>query len=161
MCCAIMRSAEEDKYRVSTNNWDQSSWREKSTYASTQYGSKYSSNYRKTLEPKQNVSSIFYHICNAHLIQWIYRNITNVSRSIYSQGSCNFCLNNNMLDYQSHTLKTNDGRVTCPRLRSYRCPLCGVSGDKAHTIKYCPSRSSSRHWSIYRSRQYIIHINHS
>uniref|UniRef100_A0A7N5K379 Nanos-type domain-containing protein n=1 Tax=Ailuropoda melanoleuca TaxID=9646 RepID=A0A7N5K379_AILME len=40
--------------------------------------------------------------------------------------------------YTTHILKGPDGRVLCPVLRRYTCPLCGARGDNAHTIKYCP-----------------------
>lgn len=55
---------------------------------------------------------------------------------------CNFCLNNNRPEkvYASHNLKDNKGRVQCDFLRSYTCPICFESGDRAHTIKYCPKR---------------------
>ncbi|XP_013399388.1 nanos homolog 2-like [Lingula anatina] len=51
---------------------------------------------------------------------------------------CVFCRNNGEepIIYRSHVLR--DGfRVTCPILRAYKCPLCGKTGDTAHTIKYC------------------------
>lgn len=53
---------------------------------------------------------------------------------------CVFCKNNGETSsvYSSHVLKDCDGRVCCPILRKYTCPLCGLSGDAAHTIKYCP-----------------------
>lgn len=41
--------------------------------------------------------------------------------------------------YSSHNLK-EDQTVTCPVLRSYQCPTCGATGDKAHTASYCPKR---------------------
>eukprot|EP00794_Sanderia_malayensis_P007916 gene7916-8771_t len=53
---------------------------------------------------------------------------------------CVFCRNNgeNKEFYSGHTLKDSDGNTTCPILRAYTCPLCKASGDKSHTIKYCP-----------------------
>ena len=53
---------------------------------------------------------------------------------------CVFCKNNQESEmvYGSHILKDSEGRTTCPILRNYTCPICGVSGDGAHTIKYCP-----------------------
>ena len=58
---------------------------------------------------------------------------------------CVFCRNNGESEsfYTSHYLKDADGKVTCPVLRAYTCPLCGANGDKAHTIKYCPENSQS------------------
>uniref|UniRef100_T1IIX6 Nanos-type domain-containing protein n=1 Tax=Strigamia maritima TaxID=126957 RepID=T1IIX6_STRMM len=54
---------------------------------------------------------------------------------------CVFCKNNreDPKFYQSHILKDFNGKVRCPVLRAYECPICGISGDKAHTIKYCPA----------------------
>lgn len=53
---------------------------------------------------------------------------------------CVFCRNNGESEsvFATHSLKSTDGRVTCPVLRAYTCPICGASGDEAHTIKYCP-----------------------
>ncbi|XP_022094328.1 nanos homolog 1-like [Acanthaster planci] len=54
---------------------------------------------------------------------------------------CVFCKNNGESEmvYASHVLKDGDGKITCPILRAYTCPLCGASGDFSHTIKYCPT----------------------
>ncbi|XP_043369792.1 nanos homolog 1-like [Dermochelys coriacea] len=53
---------------------------------------------------------------------------------------CVFCRNNGAPQevFGSHVLKSLDGRVLCPVLRAYTCPLCSARGDSAHTIKYCP-----------------------
>lgn len=58
---------------------------------------------------------------------------------------CVFCRNNGESEtfYTSHYLKDSEGKVTCPVLRAYTCPLCGANGDAAHTIKYCPENSQS------------------
>lgn len=58
---------------------------------------------------------------------------------------CVFCRNNGESEsfYTSHYLKDADGKVTCPVLRAYTCPLCGANGDNAHTIKYCPENAQS------------------
>lgn len=58
---------------------------------------------------------------------------------------CVFCKNNGELErlYKSHVLKDVYGRVQCPILRHYTCPICGQpGGDKAHTVRYCPQRKS-------------------
>lgn len=62
------------------------------------------------------------------------------SRSKQEPKICVFCRNNGAPEevYGSHVLKTSDGRVLCPILRAYTCPLCSANGDNAHTIKYCP-----------------------
>jgi len=54
--------------------------------------------------------------------------------------TCSFCYANgeSELQYRSHTLKSPDGIVNCPVLRSYVCPYCLQTGDHAHTQRYCP-----------------------
>uniref|UniRef100_T1GBL4 Nanos-type domain-containing protein n=1 Tax=Megaselia scalaris TaxID=36166 RepID=T1GBL4_MEGSC len=59
-----------------------------------------------------------------------------------NQPFCVFCYNNNEPDavVRSHSVKDSYGRVLCPKLRTYTCPICHVSGDYAHTVKYCPQK---------------------
>nr|DBA27481.1 TPA: hypothetical protein GDO54_007969 [Pyxicephalus adspersus] len=40
--------------------------------------------------------------------------------------------------YKGHHLKDEQGKLACPILRIYRCPLCGATEDTAHTLGYCP-----------------------
>ncbi|XP_051163747.1 nanos homolog 1 isoform X2 [Leptopilina boulardi] len=53
---------------------------------------------------------------------------------------CVFCKNNGEqpMYYKSHILKDGDGKVVCPILRRYQCPICQALGDDSHTLKYCP-----------------------
>lgn len=55
---------------------------------------------------------------------------------------CVFCKNNGAHEsvYRKHTVKDAMGKVICPTLRNYKCPICGASGDKSHTVKYCPKK---------------------
>ncbi|KAJ6599594.1 Protein nanos [Pseudolycoriella hygida] len=56
--------------------------------------------------------------------------------------TCRFCENNEEPPhvYYGHTLRDLKGRLTCPRLRKYICPICGCTGDDAHTIRYCKKK---------------------
>lgn len=58
------------------------------------------------------------------------------------KGVCGFCKKNGETAeiYASHQLKARNGRVRCPVLRKYVCPICGATGDRAHTVQYCPAR---------------------
>ncbi|XP_032381233.1 nanos homolog 2 isoform X3 [Etheostoma spectabile] len=57
-----------------------------------------------------------------------------------SSGFCGFCKQNGESPrvYRSHNLKSNYGKVTCPILWNYTCPICEATGDRAHTRRYCP-----------------------
>jgi len=61
---------------------------------------------------------------------------------------CQFCQNNREPEsfYKSHILRDSEGKVVCPVLRAYNCPICNNGGgDMAHTKSYCPQlRSSGR-----------------
>ncbi|XP_071949065.1 nanos homolog 1-like isoform X2 [Antedon mediterranea] len=69
-----------------------------------------------------------------------------VGRRRISPDWCVFCKNNGEVEtvYMSHVLKNGDGKVRCPILRKYTCPICGMNGDHAHTIKYCPRNREDR-----------------
>lgn len=69
-----------------------------------------------------------------------------LARKLNAKRLCVFCKNNGEMEsvYASHILKDDDGRVLCPILRAYTCPICGDSGDTAHTIKYCPQNNGGQ-----------------
>lgn len=47
--------------------------------------------------------------------------------------------------YSTHVLKANNGVVICPILREFTCPRCGATGDRAHTLRFCPVARKENH----------------
>ncbi|RDD42367.1 Nanos-like protein 1 [Trichoplax sp. H2] len=69
----------------------------------------------------------------------------NVKQRVNPRQVCVFCRNNGEHEdvYTSHQLKDADGKITCPILKAYTCPICGATGENSHTIKYCPSNKET------------------
>ncbi|XP_035511821.1 nanos homolog 2 [Morone saxatilis] len=66
--------------------------------------------------------------------------LSDTSCSGTSSYFCRFCKQNgeSARVYRSHRLKSDDGKVICPILWNYTCPICAATGDHAHTRRYCP-----------------------
>lgn len=66
--------------------------------------------------------------------------LSDSSSSGTSSDCCRFCKQNgeSARVYRSHKLKSDDGKVICPVLWNYTCPICRATGDQAHTRRYCP-----------------------
>ena len=66
---------------------------------------------------------------------------------------CSFCKNNGEPKsiYLSHSIKDSNGKITCPLLKIYKCPICGESGANAHTITYCKKYKLARRNTILNS----------
>uniref|UniRef100_A0A3Q3J6E0 Nanos-type domain-containing protein n=1 Tax=Monopterus albus TaxID=43700 RepID=A0A3Q3J6E0_MONAL len=60
---------------------------------------------------------------------------------------CRLCKQNGESQrvYLSHRLKSDDGKVICPILRKYTCPICKATGDYAHTLRYCRLNACQQH----------------
>jgi hypothetical protein len=69
-----------------------------------------------------------------------------INRNCRTTVCCTFCKNNGEPEhvYTSHQFKDLKGVVVCPVLQNYKCPMCGESGDKAHTITYCKEYKNDR-----------------
>ncbi|XP_076358873.1 nanos homolog 3-like [Tachypleus tridentatus] len=72
---------------------------------------------------------------------WESRKVTNKYRQMF----CVFCKKNgeDAEFCENHMLRDKEGRVVCPVLRAYNCPICNnQGGDYAHTVSYCPQRQN-------------------
>ncbi|XP_041032895.1 uncharacterized protein LOC121271192 [Carcharodon carcharias] len=72
---------------------------------------------------------------------------------------CTFCKQNGESKkvYSSHVLKDANGKIVCPILRGYTCPLCHATGDNAHTKRFCHLLQSN-YRSMYKKHQGTRHL---
>lgn len=73
--------------------------------------------------------------------------LSNGLRFPKTQLECAFCKNNKETPemYKSHVLKSPEGKISCPVLRQYDCPIChNGGGDYAHTVRYCPMNKAGQ-----------------
>lgn len=78
-----------------------------------------------------------------------------VRRRPPTQMECVFCKNNDVPPekYRNHILKDPTGKILCPVLRAYNCPICNNGGgDFSHTTRYCPQNRASRWASIQSAK---------
>jgi len=68
---------------------------------------------------------------------------------------CAFCKSNGEREtvYMGHVLRDPEtNMVVCPQLRKFICPLCGATGDNAHTQSYCPQNANGAQNRILQNR---------
>ncbi|CAD5229361.1 unnamed protein product [Bursaphelenchus okinawaensis] len=102
------------------------------------------------VSPSTRTKQVFDFNLNSSAANFANKTLLNDSRKKHQNTFCGFCYNNarvNGIDvsgpgrWSEHNLRDVDGRVTCPCLRMFQCPLCGASGDQAHTQRHCPKRN--------------------
>jgi len=57
---------------------------------------------------------------------------------------CNFCYNSGRGDFDTHNIRSREGKLICKYLASISCTKCG---DKGHTVKYCRSKNGLKNCS--------------
>ncbi|XP_069779025.1 uncharacterized protein [Narcine bancroftii] len=79
-----------------------------------------------------------------------FTNTPSTSKVGQDPNKCMFCKRNgeSKNTYTSHALKDVNGKIVCPILRQYICPLCHATGDKAHTKRFCHLQGNYR--SMYK-----------
>ena len=69
----------------------------------------------------------------------VLRNQSRVQKPVV----CVFCRKNGESEefYRKHTLKDGNGKVQCPVLRRFKCPLCDATGENVCTLHSKPTRT--------------------
>ena len=57
---------------------------------------------------------------------------------------CNFCYNSGRGDFDTHNIRSREGKLICKYLASISCTKCG---EKGHTVKYCRSKNAYKNCS--------------
>ncbi|CAD5231907.1 unnamed protein product [Bursaphelenchus xylophilus] len=101
----------------------------------------------------RNNKQVFDFNLNSFAADFATKTLLNDNRKKHHNTFCGFCYNNARVNgcdvtgpgrWLEHNLRDQNGRVTCPCLRMFQCPICGGSGDDAHTQRHCPKRNRGR-----------------
>ncbi|CAD5224470.1 unnamed protein product [Bursaphelenchus okinawaensis] len=105
------------------------------------------------VSPTTRTKQVFDFNLNSFAADFATKTLLSDSRKKHHNTFCGFCYNNARVNgcdvtgqgrWLEHNLRDANGRVTCPCLRMFQCPICGGSGDDAHTQRHCPKRNRGR-----------------